>query len=101
VSARPKPASIILADPTFWRRPNPHVGFGGGRRHFCLGANLARTQLRTMFLELFRQLPDLAPSAPPAGLPSRLIKGVCSLPCRFTPNRTVRSSTLTSGRPTT
>ena len=40
------------------RSPNPHVGFGGGGVHFCLGANLARAQLRALFS-----------SAPTASLP--------------------------------
>ena len=34
------------------RDPNPHVGFGGGGRHFCLGANLARAELRATFSRL-------------------------------------------------
>lgn len=40
------------------RKPNPHLGFGGGGRHFCLGAHVARTQLRAIFGELLHQLPD-------------------------------------------
>jgi cytochrome P450 len=34
------------------RRPNPHVAFGGGGPHHCLGANLARAELRAVFDEL-------------------------------------------------
>ena len=34
------------------RKPNPHLGFGGGGRHFCLGAHVARAQLRAIFAEL-------------------------------------------------
>ena len=34
------------------RDPDPHVGFGGGGAHFCLGANLARREIRVMFEEL-------------------------------------------------
>ena len=39
------------------RNPNPHVGFGGGGAHFCLGANLARREIRVAFDELHRQIP--------------------------------------------
>ena len=41
------------------RNPNPHVGFGGGGAHFCLGANLARREIRVVFDELHRQIPDI------------------------------------------
>jgi cytochrome P450 len=41
------------------RSPNPHVGFGGGGRHFCLGAHVARAQLRAIFGELLTVLPDI------------------------------------------
>ncbi|TDD40981.1 cytochrome P450 [Saccharopolyspora elongata] len=43
-------------DPT--RSPNPHLAFGHGA-HFCIGANLARTELRTVFPTLFRRFPGL------------------------------------------
>ncbi len=46
------------------RNPNPHVGFGGGGVHFCLGANLARAQLRAIFGELLHQLPDIQAGDP-------------------------------------
>ncbi|GAB2460869.1 cytochrome P450 [Streptosporangium sandarakinum] len=39
------------------RDTKPHVGFGGPGPHFCLGANLARMEIRTMFRELFTRLP--------------------------------------------
>ena len=41
------------------RDPNPHVTFGGGGPHFCLGAALGRLELKTFFRELFDLLPDL------------------------------------------
>ncbi|MDI5964970.1 cytochrome P450 [Streptomyces sp. SL13] len=40
------------------RSPNPHLGFGHGA-HFCIGASLARTELRTVFPALFRRFPGL------------------------------------------
>jgi cytochrome P450 len=40
------------------RNPNPHVAFGIGT-HYCLGANLARAEVRVVFEELFRRLGDI------------------------------------------
>jgi len=62
------------------RNPNPHVGFGGGGAHFCLGANLARREIRVMFEELHREIPDIAATAEPARLLSQFIHGIKSLP---------------------
>ncbi|WP_308163907.1 cytochrome P450 [Nonomuraea sediminis] len=41
------------------RETKPHVGFGGPGPHFCLGANLARQEMRTMFRELLTRLPGI------------------------------------------
>lgn len=41
------------------REPNRHVGFGGGGPHFCMGAPLARSQLRALFSELLRAFPEI------------------------------------------
>lgn len=67
------------------RTPNEHVGFGAGGPHFCLGANLARVEIRIMFDELFRRIPDIEAAGPPARLQSGFINGIKRLPCRFTP----------------
>jgi cytochrome P450 family 142 subfamily A polypeptide 1 len=40
------------------RNPNPHLAFGIGQ-HYCLGANLARMEVKTVFQELLRRLPDI------------------------------------------
>jgi cytochrome P450 len=64
------------------RSPNPHVGFGGGGVHFCLGANLARAQLRAIFGELLHQLPDIA-AGDPAYLAGNFIHGIRSMACTF------------------
>jgi len=42
------------------RDPNPHQGFGGGGRHFCLGAGLARLELKLWIEETMRRFPDIA-----------------------------------------
>jgi cytochrome P450 family 142 subfamily A polypeptide 1 len=69
------------------RDPNPHLAFGFGP-HFCLGASLARLELRTMFTEVLTRLPDLQ-LAPGAELPyraSNFISGPESMPVVFTPS---------------
>jgi cytochrome P450 family 142 subfamily A polypeptide 1 len=64
------------------REPNDHVAFGGYGAHFCLGASLARLELRVMFEELLPRLPGLrlASDAPPPRRPSNFIVGLESLP---------------------
>ena len=64
------------------RNPNPHVGFGGGGVHFCLGAHVARAQLRAIFGELLAQLPDIQ-AGDPAYVPGNFIHGIRSMPCTF------------------
>jgi len=71
------------------RSPNPHVAFGGGGIHFCLGASLARTQLRLVFRELLTRMPDIELTAPPRMLCSNFVAGVKQMPVRFTPGRRV------------
>ncbi|MGE5695310.1 MAG: cytochrome P450 [Candidatus Sericytochromatia bacterium] len=67
------------------RDPNPHVGFGGGGAHFCLGANLARREIAVMFEELHRRMPDLVATEEPARLLSTFIHGIKQLPIAWTP----------------
>ncbi|MDF2824031.1 MAG: cytochrome [Mycobacterium sp.] len=67
------------------RDPNPHFGYGGGGVHFCLGANLARREIRVMFEELHRQIPDVAATEEPARLHSAFIHGIKRLPISWTP----------------
>ena len=67
------------------RTPNDHIGFGAGGPHFCLGANLARREIRVMFEEIFRWLPDLRITAPPDYLQSPFIHGIKRMRCEFTP----------------
>jgi len=64
------------------RKPNPHLGFGGGGRHFCLGAHVARAQLRALFGELLTQLPGIA-GGEPSYVAGNFVHGVRSLPVTF------------------
>ena len=66
------------------RTPNEHVGFGAGGPHFCLGANLARREIRVMFEELLRRLPDIHVSGEPDMLLSAFIHGIKRMQCKFT-----------------
>jgi cytochrome P450 len=66
------------------RKPNEHVGFGGPGPHHCLGANLARREIRMMFREIFRRLPDLEITGPPELLRSNFIHGIKRMPCAWT-----------------
>lgn len=65
------------------RSPNPHLGFGGGGRHTCLGAHLARLELPFLLAETLTQLKDIEFAAEPQMIPSRFINGISSLPIRF------------------
>ena len=67
------------------RNPNPHLGFGGGGAHFCLGANLARREIRVVFDELRREIPDVVAIEEPARLLSQFIHGIKTLPIAWTP----------------
>ena len=46
------------------RSPNPHLGFGGGGPHYCMGAFLAKTQLRELFGQLITRAPGLTLGEP-------------------------------------
>lgn len=72
------------------RTPNDHVAFGPGGAHFCLGANLARLEIKVMFEELLRRLPDIEPAGPVQRLRSNFIAGIKHMPVRFTPKKKER-----------
>jgi len=57
------------------RTPNDHVAFGGGGQHFCLGAQVARVEIETMFRQLLTRLPDLRKAGQTEWLPSTFISG--------------------------
>ena len=66
------------------RSPNEHVAFGGGGPHFCLGANLARMEIRVIFEELLDRWRDLELTGEPSRLRSNFINGVKHIPLSFT-----------------
>ncbi|GGK98836.1 cytochrome P450 [Nocardia jinanensis] len=63
------------------RAPNPHSGFGGGGAHFCLGAWLARMQLRLLFHELLTRMPDVV-LGEPEYVHSDFVHGIKRMPVR-------------------
>jgi len=75
----------VFADPDRFditRWPNPHVGFGGPGPHYCLGAHLARREIRVMLRELMTRVPDIT-AGEPDRLLSSFINGIKRLPCTF------------------
>ncbi len=76
----------VFADPgrfDITRSPNPHVGFGAAGPHFCLGAHLARREIRVMLRELMTRVPRIRASAEPDRLLSSFINGIKHLPCEL------------------
>lgn len=71
------------------RNPNPHLGFGGGGSHFCLGSQVARAQLRALFRELLTRIPDFR-TGTPVMLAGNFIHGIKSMPITFTPETPAR-----------
>ncbi|WP_157250741.1 cytochrome P450 [Nonomuraea typhae] len=65
------------------RDPNPHIGFGGGGAHFCLGNHLAKLELRILFEQLAVRFPRLRQTGAARRLRSNFINGIKSLPVRL------------------
>ena len=75
----------VFTDPfTFdiTRQPNPHLAFGAGP-HFCLGAPLARLQLRTMLGELIPRYPRSKIVGPVERVPITFLAGIKSMPVQL------------------
>jgi cholest-4-en-3-one 26-monooxygenase len=84
----------VFTDPDTFdiaRDPNPHIAFGGGGPHFCLGANLARMEIRVMFEHLLDRMPDIRAVGDAQRLQSRFINGVKHLPVAFSPSSRIGS----------
>jgi cholest-4-en-3-one 26-monooxygenase len=67
------------------RDPNPHVGFGGGGPHFCLGRHLASLELRVLFEALVEQMPGIALDGEVSRLRSNFLNGIKHMPVRLAP----------------
>jgi cytochrome P450 len=65
------------------RDPNPHVAFGAGGPHLCLGMHVARVELAVMFRELLTRLPRMEPGGPVERMHSSFIAGVHAMPVRY------------------
>jgi cholest-4-en-3-one 26-monooxygenase len=67
------------------RHPNEHEAFGGGGPHFCLGSHLARLEIRAMFEEIMRRVPEMELAGPVERLRSNFINGIKHMPVTFAP----------------
>ena len=70
------------------RHPNPHVGFGGHGAHYCLGANLAKQEIRVMLEQLVSRVGEFElvgkPEYRPGGIHIMTSYGIKDLPIRLT-----------------
>lgn len=67
------------------RSPNPHITFGGGGPHFCLGSNLARLEMRVLFAELVRKVARIEQMGEMTRMRGNFVNGIKQLPVRLVP----------------
>ncbi len=67
------------------RDPNPHIGFGGGGPHFCLGRHLALLELELMLVALAKKVDRFELTGPVSRLRSNFISGIKEMPVRIVP----------------
>jgi cholest-4-en-3-one 26-monooxygenase len=67
------------------RDPNPHLGFGGGGPHFCLGRHLALLEIEVMLEGLVRRVERFEPAGVPRRMRSHFLNGLKELPVRLVP----------------
>ncbi|MFL6240604.1 MAG: cytochrome P450 [Actinomycetes bacterium] len=67
------------------RDPNPHLGFGGGGPHFCLGRHLAKLEIEQLFRALIERVDRVELVSPPRRLRSNFINGIKEMQVRFVP----------------
>ena len=78
----------VFADPYRFdirRNPNPHTTFGAGGAHFCVGANLARMEMRVLFDEILDRVQEFKPAGPPPRLRANIVSGIKHLPVELVP----------------
>ena len=68
------------------RDPNPHLGFGGGGPHFCLGRHLAQLEMEVMFRTLLDKVERVELAGPVKRLRSNFLNGILEMPVRFIPS---------------
>ena len=66
------------------RDPNPHMAFGGGGPHLCLGMHVARIEIDALFRQVLTRMPDLEAAGERKLMASNFIAGVHSMPVRWT-----------------
>jgi hypothetical protein len=62
----------------------PHMSFGGGGNHYCLGAHLAHREVSAMFREILTRIPDIEVVGEPLRPPGNLAHGIDQMDCLFT-----------------
>jgi cytochrome P450 len=75
----------VFADPLRFdvgRSPNPHVSFGRGGPHFCLGAHLAKLEVKVMFELLLPRLASIEPAGPPQRIRTNFTHALKRMPVR-------------------
>ena len=75
----------VFADPfkfDITRNPNPHLAFGVGE-HFCMGASLARLEMRILFEQLIARMDDIELAGEVRKLRSNFINGIKTMPITF------------------
>jgi cytochrome P450 len=75
----------VFEDPLHFdvgRRPNPHVTFGGGGPHFCLGAHLAKLEVQVMFEALVKRVADVELTGPPERMRTNFTNALKRMPVR-------------------
>ena len=73
------------------RTPNEHIAFGGRGPHFCLGANLARSEINKLFTQVLTRLDNLQLAGDVQRLRSNFINGIKHMPVSFTPGKKIGS----------